>query len=248
MRLSPRGHAEVPPMNVRSSVSLSAPAAEPVSSGRPDLPGRVRARRPPGDAFLPDGLVPTIPGSSPCSVRAWATVSRRVHARPGAVWCRSGARARALVVATAVDASPTAPRGWRRDGASAPRRRTWASSAATTGAGGRAVVRRVEGRARPIGVGDVQFVTALPPVITDAGDRLAQVELEVALDRVERGRPMLHSFTALPAPPASTSVPGRGDLGIGSRTLPGPLRPAPRCSARRRHRAHRKPLVLGSAP
>ncbi len=49
---------------------------------------------------------------------------------------------------------------------------------------------------RPIGVDDVQYVTGLHPVVTDAGDRLAQVELEIEPGRVERGRPVLHSFTA----------------------------------------------------
>src|SRR4029079_17127380 len=48
---------------------------------------------------------------------------------------------------------------------------------------------------RPIAVDDVQYVTGLHPVVTDGGDRLAQVEVEIALARGERGRPVLHGFT-----------------------------------------------------
>ena len=74
---------------------------------------------------------------------------------------------------------------------------------------------------RPIGVHDVQYVAGLHPVTTDAGERLAQVELEVALDRVERGRPALHRFEA-PAAAASLAptFAVAATSGVGTLTLP----------------------------
>ena len=135
--------------------------------------------------------------------------------------CRSGARARALAVATAVDASAEVA-AWLAAG--------W-------GIGGEATDVRFERRydevrdaapwfdvsmtaLRPIGAGDVQFVTSLHPVITDAGERLVQVELEVAVDRVERGRPVLHPFTAPAGAAASTPFPVAATCGLGTWTLP----------------------------
>ena len=113
------------------------------------------------------------------------------------VSCRSGARARALVVATAVDAAPDTA-AWLAGQLGHRRRRR---RRATTARYDRVRVSApwfdvaLEGP-RPIGVHDVQYVAGLHPVTTDAGERLAQVELEVALDRVERGRPVLHRFDA----------------------------------------------------
>jgi len=70
---------------------------------------------------------------------------------------------------------------------------------------------------RPIGVDDVQYVTGLHPVTTAAGDRLAQVELEIALDRVERGRPELH---ACAVPGLDPRFPVVATSAMGTLTLP----------------------------
>ena len=137
-----------------------------------------------------------------------------------ALSCRSGARARALAVATAVDAGADTV-AWLAAG--------WGHR--------RAALRpvtierrydRVEVRApwfdvavtgpRPIGVGDVQYVTGLHPI---DGDRLAQVELDVTPERVERGRPVLHRF-ARPgrrARPGATS-PVAATAAVGTLRLP----------------------------
>ena len=133
--------------------------------------------------------------------------------------CRSGARARALAVATAVDGSPDAV-AWLADG--------W-------GIGGHqqpvTIDRRydrVEAHApwfdvaltgpRPIGVHDVQYVTGLHPI---EGDRLAQVELDVTPERVERGRPVLHRFRAPDAAPQlAPSSPVAATSAVGTLRLP----------------------------
>jgi hypothetical protein len=179
--------------------ALTSPAHEPVELGSAEIfQAAFEHTGPRGETFLPSGLVPTIP-------TLVTLLAIRVPDGPHGgftlaqvrVSCRSGARARALVVATAVDAGPEAVdwlgAGWGIGGSEAPV----------------AYVRRYDrvrvtapwfdvtlDSPRPIGVGDVQYVAGLHPVETDAGTRLAQVELEVALSRVERGRPALHDFTA----------------------------------------------------
>jgi hypothetical protein len=135
--------------------------------------------------------------------------------------CRSGARARALVVATAVDAAPTT--------------RAWLASGWGIDGGPPVSVERRYDRVRvecewfdveiaapkPIGTGDVQYVTGLHPITTASGPRLAQVELDVAPDRVERGRPTLHRFAAPAAAPGldpRTAV--AATFAVGTLTLP----------------------------
>ena len=180
-----------------TTVPLTTPAAEPVALGTAEIfQAAFEHAGSAGRTFLPDGLVPT----SPTLVTLLAI---RVPDGPHGgftmaqvrVSCRSGARARALALATVVDASVECA-DWLAAG--------W-------GIGGARETIRFERRydrvrvaapwfdvgldgPRPIGVDDVQYVTGLHPVTTAAGERLAQVELEIALDRVERGRPVLHDF------------------------------------------------------
>jgi hypothetical protein len=179
--------------------ALSSPAAEPVALGMAEIfQSAFEHTGPRGETFLPAGLAPTIPTLvTILAIRVPDGPHGAFTVAQVRVSCRSGARARALVVATAVDAGPDAT-AWLAAG--------W-------GIGGDEATVRYERRydrvrvtapwfdvsidgPRPIGVDDVQYVTGLHPVVTDAGDRLAQVELEVALARVERARPVLHSFTA----------------------------------------------------
>jgi len=184
---------------------LSSPAAEPVALGMAEIfQAAFEHTGPRGETFLPSGLVATIP---PLVTMLAIRVPDGPHGgftvAQVRVSCRSGARARALVVGTAVDAGPDAV-AWLAAG--------W-------GIGGDTAAVRYERRydrvrvtapwfdvsidgPRPIGADDVQYVTGLHPVVTDAGDRLAQVELEVVPARVERARPVLHSFTAPSAAPA----------------------------------------------
>ena len=179
-----------------STPRLTSPAAGQVALGTAEIFQATFEHAGRGRPFLPDGLVPTIP-------TLVTLLAIRVPDGPHGGFtmaqvrlsCRSGARARALVVATAVDASAETA-AWLAEG--------W-------GIGGSHGAIRYERRydrvrvsapwfdveldgPRPIGVDDVQYVTGLHPVIVDAGERLAQVELEIALDRVERGRPTLHAF------------------------------------------------------
>jgi hypothetical protein len=182
-----------------TSPHLSSPAAEPVALGTAEIfQAAFEHTGPRGETFLPSGLVPTIPTlvtmlaiRVPDGPHGGFTVAQL------RVSCRSGARARALVVATAVEASPAAAT-WLAEG--------WGIGGVAAAVGYERRYDRVRVVApwfdvsidgpRPIGVDDVQYVTGLHPVVTDSGDRLAQVELEVALTRVERGRPVLHGFTA----------------------------------------------------
>ena len=71
---------------------------------------------------------------------------------------------------------------------------------------------------RPIGVHDVQYVTGLHPI---EGDRLAQVELDVTPERLERGRPVLHHFHAPDAAPRlAPSSPVAATSAVGTLRLP----------------------------
>lgn len=199
---------------------LEAPAGEAVVLDGAEVVQGVFEHAGSGAAFLPPGLAPTIPTlvtllaiRVPDGPRGGFTMGQvRVS-------CRSGARARALAVATAVDADPD----------------TVAWLAAGWGLGGHegpVVVERrydrVEVRApwfdvalagpQPIGVGDVQYVTGLHPI---DGDRLAQVELDVAPERVERGRPVLHRFTAPDtAPGLAPRSPVAATSAVGTLRLP----------------------------
>lgn len=181
-----------------STPTLTSPAAEPVALGTAEIfqAAFEHAGGSGGRAFLPDGLVPTIPTLvTMLAIRVPDGPHGGFTLAQVRVSCRSGARARALVVASAVDASDECA-AWLAAG--------W-------GIGGERAAVRYERRydrvritapwfdvgvdgPRPIGVDDVQYVTGLHPVTTGNGERLAQVELEIALDRVERGRPELHAF------------------------------------------------------
>jgi len=209
---------------IMTSPHLSSPAAEPVSVGMAEIfQAAFEHAGTRGDALLPAGLVPTIPTLvTMLAIRvpdgphgAFTLAQLRVS-------CRSGARARALVVATAVDAAPEAAAwlaaGWGigGDDATVGYERRYDRVRVTTPW----FDVSIDGP-RPIGVDDVQYVTGLHPVVTDAGDRLAQVELEVALTRVERSRPVLHSFRA---PSGATDLDPRfavaATSAVGELTLP----------------------------
>jgi hypothetical protein len=200
--------------------ALSAPSAEPVELGPTEIfQAAFEHAGSRGRTLLPAGLVPTIPTLVTLfAVRVADGPHGPFTVAQVRVSCRSGARARALVVATAVDGSADAA-AWLAAG--------WGIGGQETAVG---VERRYDEvrvvapwfdvsltAPRPIGVGDVQYVTSLHPVTTAAGPRLAQVELEVSLERVERGRPVLHSFRATEGaagleprfPVAATSALGR---------------------------------------
>ena len=136
------------------------------------------------------------------------------------VSCRSGARARALVVATAVDAAPA----------------TAAWLAGHWGIAGRGPSLRPRLRPRPCRLTMVRrrprgpaadrrprrAVRRRPPPGHDrCRQRLAQVELEVDLQRVERGRPELRRFDA---PAGAAALAPRfavaATSGVGTLTLP----------------------------
>jgi hypothetical protein len=205
------------------TIDLSSPAPAPVElDGAQILQAAFEHAGSRGDVFLPKGLVPTIPTLvTLLAVRAPDGPQGPFTFAQVRVSCRSGARARALVVATAVDATPEAA-AWLAAG--------WGIA----GAGAVRFERRYD-RVRvaapwfdvglespkPIGVHDVQYVAGLHPVTSGGRARLAQVELEVALDRVERGRPVLHRFDA---PDGAAGLDPRfavaATSGVGTLTLP----------------------------
>jgi hypothetical protein len=205
----------VPELSSPAADAVALPAAEILQAAFEHAGSR-------GNVFLPQGLVPTNP-------TLVTLLAARVTDGPEGpftfaqvrVSCRSGARARALVVATAIDAAP-ATRAWL------------ASHWGLAGEGDVRFDRRYDQvrvvapwfdvaleSPRPIGVHDVQYVAALQPVTTAAGERLAQVELEVDLQRVERGRPVLHRFTAPDAAPTlAPTFAVAATSGVGTLTLP----------------------------
>jgi len=181
------------------SVHLSSPAAEPVALGTAEIfQAAFEHAGSRGETFLPAGLVPTNPTLvTMLAIRVPDGPHGGFTVAQVRVSCRSGARARALVVATAVDAGPEASAwlaaGWGIGGDEGPVRYERRYDRVRVTAPWFDVA--IDGP-RPIGVDDVQYVTGLHPVETDAGQRLAQVELEITPARIERGRPVLHSFTA----------------------------------------------------
>ncbi len=204
--------------------ALTAPAGEPAELAPAEVfQAAFEHAGSRGETFLPPGLAPTIPTLvTLLAVRVADGPHGPFTVTQVRLSCRSGARARALAVATAVDASPEAA-AWLAAG--------W-------GIGGEETSVRFERRydevrvaapwfdvsmsaLRPIGVGDVQYVTSLHPVTTGAGERLAQVELEVALDRIERGRPVMHTFIAPDvAADLDPRFPVAATCGLGTWTLP----------------------------
>jgi len=200
------------------TVSLSAPAAESIVLGTAEIFQAAfehAGTRP----SLPPGLVPT----NPTLVTLLAI---RVPDGPHGgftfaqvrISCRSGARARALVTSSTVDASAECAEwlaaGWGIGGDRAPIRYERRFDRVHVTAPHVDVSLRGP---RPIGVDDVQYVTGLHPVTTASGDRLAQVELEIALDRVERGRPELHSCSVPGVHPRFAVV---ATSAMGTLTLP----------------------------
>ncbi len=207
-----------------AGVRLSAPAAAPLAIADVEiLQAGFEHAGSGGRTFLPAGLVPTSPTLvTLLTVRAPDGPHGGFTFAQVRVSCRSGARARALAVATAVDAEPAAAEwlaaGWGLGGVSADvsldRRYDRVTAAcpwfdvAVTGLA-------------PIGLGDVQFVTGLHPVTTADGPRLAQVELDVALQRVERGHPRLARFTAPEgAVGLAPTAPVAATAAVGTLTLP----------------------------
>lgn len=178
-----------------------------------------------GEALLPAGLAPTIPTLvTVLVVRAAQGPLGPFTLAQVRLSCRSGARARSYVVGQTVEASDA----------------TAEALAARWGIGGRrGEVRLQRGydavRAwcdglevlvldpSPIGVHDVQYVTALHRVRLPSGEeRLAQVELDVAADRVERGRPALSEFDGAQWGDARIRPrhPVAGTVAVGTVTLP----------------------------
>jgi hypothetical protein len=202
---------------------LSSPAAEPVELRDVEIfQAAFEHAGSRGDAFLPSGLVPTIPTLVTfLAVRAPDSPTGPFTFAQVRISCRSGARARALAVATAVDAAP-ATAAWLAE--------RWGIA----GQGAVRYVRRYDRvdvtapwfdvtleHPKPIGVHDVQYVTGLHPVATADGERLAQVEVEMELGRVERGRPVLHRFDA-PGTAAglNPTFPVAATSGVGTLVLP----------------------------
>lgn len=150
-----------------------------------------------GRPLLPSGLWPTSP--TLLTVQALRSAGGAGGLGPFTVLtlmlsCRSGARARALVVAGAVDADDaTADRlvqGW-----AFPAQRTAVVFERRYDATRLTVPGLVDAGAvdlHPLGVHDTQFVVALHPTTVDGAARYAQVDLEVEPDRAERGSAKLH--------------------------------------------------------
>jgi hypothetical protein len=199
---------------------LSHPAGEPVGLGTAEIfQAAFEHAGSDGRSLLPAGLVPTIPTLvTLLALRVPDGPHGGFTAAQVRISCRSAARARALAVATAVDASAECVEwlgaGWGIGGDAAPIRYARRFDRIQVTAPWFDV--SLQGP-RPIGVDDVQYVTGLHPVTTDAGARLAQVELEIELSRVERGRPVLHAFAV---PGLHPRFPVVATTAMGNLTMP----------------------------
>ena len=202
---------------------LAAPAAEPiVLAGAEVVQAAFEHAGSGGATFLPATLAPTIPTLvTLLAIRVPDGPRGGFSMAQVRVSCRSGARPRALAVATAVDADADTVEwlaaGWGIGGAGRTRQ---PRAAVRPGRRAGAVVRRRrDGASHPIGVGDVQYVTGLHPV---DGDRLAQVELDVTPERVERGRPVLLRRFVPPdtAPGLTPRFPVAATAAVGTLRLP----------------------------
>ena len=177
-----------------------------------------------GEELLPAGLAPTRPTLLTFVVIrvAESPIGPLTYAQ-ARLSCRSGARARALVVATAVDAPPATVAALR-DG--------WGIAGDR---GGLAFDRRydrivvtvpaweleltVRGL-QPIDAGSIQYVVGLQPVATDDGARLAQVELDVEPQRAERGCPGVSAPSGIVDQRIQPRHAVAATLAVGSLTLP----------------------------
>lgn len=205
--------------------SLSAPAREPLAVPEAEvlqLAWEQAGTR--GEELMPAGLAPT----SPTLVTLLVI---RAPAGPLAPWtlaqlrlsCRSGARARAYVVQQALDTDDATARtlaaGWGIGGRRRPVRLDRGYDAVRASTEGAEVLLLDPA---PINPGDVQYVTNLHPVRVEAGERLAQVELDLDAARTERGRPILVGFDAEAwgEPRLSPRHPVAGTFAVGTLTLP----------------------------
>ncbi len=179
-------------------------------------------------AVLPAGLTATNPLLvSFLAIRALDSPFGPFALAQARLSCRSGVRARALVVAGVVDAD---------DGTAARLAAGWGVGDES---GGVAIERRYDRlraevpswdlaleveRTAPISTADLHYVVGLHPVVTMDGEaRLAQVELDVAVERAERGRPVVRSYAGLSldgAAPVQPAHPVAATLALGSLTLP----------------------------
>lgn len=149
-----------------------------------------------GADLLPPALAPTSPtlltvvaiAASDSPIGAFTVAQVRLS-------CRAGARARALAISTAADgpAASLLARAWgfgpAEGVAPGPVRLERRYDAVTVTAPGLSVGLRDPS---PLGTHDVQHVVGLHPVVVaDGGLRLAQVELDIDVERAERGHPVL---------------------------------------------------------
>jgi hypothetical protein len=174
-----------------------------------------------GHPLVPAGLVPTLPTLvTLLVVRANGGELGPFQYAQVRLSCRSGARARSLVIGQVVDAdAATAATLEARWGLAPAQRgsirmdRGYAITTVSTPLFV-AAVRDPE----PIGGDVVQFVCGLHPVTIGGEERLAQVELDVHPQRAERGRPSLEWF-----PERDDLRPVRpvaGVVALGTMTLP----------------------------
>jgi hypothetical protein len=179
------------------------------------------------EPVLPAGLAPTFPTLLTfLAIHVPDGPLGRMSLAQARLSCRSGVRARALVAASEVEGTSAAveqlTEGWGLGGRSGAVRldRRYDRVTVEVPAWGLALA---VADPSPVGAGDIQYVAGLHPVTTSDGEsRLAQVELDIALERAERGRPELITYDGLlvgsrrlqPGHPVAATV------GAGTFTLP----------------------------
>jgi len=204
-----------------AAAALTAPATEPVVvEGAEVVQASFELAGVRGAALLPDGLAPTVP--TLCTflvVRAAASPLGSFTFAQARLSCRSGVRARAVVVATAAEGPAELGERWGIAGEPGPIRLERRYDRIDVGVPAWGLALELHDPA-PISAGDLQYVTGLHPVRWQGDDRLAQVELDVHSERAERARPVLASYDGFGAARIVPRHPVVATIAVGSFTLP----------------------------
>jgi hypothetical protein len=217
-RLDPTGDAGAAE---GAEVRLDAPATEPVAlEGAEVVQASFELAGVRGAELLPPGLAPTIP--TLCTflvVRAAASPLGPFTFAQARLSCRSGVRARALVVATAVDGPAELGARWGIGGDAGGIRLDRRYDRIDIGVAAWHLAIELHDPA-PISAADLQYVTGLHPVRWGGEERLAQVELDVHAERAERARPVLASYDGFGPAGVVPRHPVVATMAVGTLTLP----------------------------
>ena len=178
--------------------------------------------------LLPPALHPTLPGVVGWMVqRVGASPWGAFHLAQARVECRSGVRPRGFLIGAVIDnaeaaAALAAGWGFRARLGAVRLRRYYDEVSAVVAVGGREVLALALRDPEPLAAADVQYVASMHLARTPRGLRLVQVDPAFAVERAERGEPVVDTFDgeAWGAPDLEPSYPISASLAAGAVTLP----------------------------